>query len=72
MITIQKFEEILKKTLDTLQTTSDYKTLDRLEYELTDAYVTVDNDMNPILFELKVTSKYQFVMKMIFNKKFGI
>lgn len=72
MITIQKFEEILKKTLDTLQTTSDYKKLDRLEYELTDAYLTVDNDMNPILFEFKVTSKYQFVMKMIFNKKFGI
>ena len=72
MITIQKFEEILKKTLDTLQTTSDYNKLDKLEYELTDAYVTVDNDMNPILFELKVTSKYQFVMKMIFNKKFGI
>jgi len=72
MITIQKFEEILNKTLDTLQTTSDYNKLDKLEYELTDAYVTVDNDMNPILFELKVTSKYQFVMKMIFNKKFGI
>lgn len=72
MITIQKFEEILKNVVDKIQTTTEHTKLEQLEYELTDAYLHVQDDTNPILFRVKVTSRYEFVMKLIFNKKWGL
>jgi len=73
MISVFDFEKVLKKTVDSLKEDTDEITLERLEYELTGAYFSVDaGDMHPMLFECNVIRRYDFVMKMIVKNRIGL
>lgn len=70
-ISVSDFENVLKKTVDALKKDTDKITLERLEYELTAAYLHVDVDnMHPMLFESNIVRRYTFVMNMISKELF--
>lgn len=72
-ISVSDFENVLKKTVDALKKDTDKNTLERLAYELTDAYLHVDvGDMHPMLFEVNIVRRFIFVHEMIFKNNIGL
>ena len=70
-ISVSDFENVLKKAVDALKKDTDKITLERLEYELTAAYLHVDvGNMHPMLFEVNIVRRYTFVMDMISKELF--
>lgn len=67
-ISQEKFNESLKKALDDLKIAANKTQCNRIECELTDAYLSVKGDVSDVMFRVNVVSRYEFVMGMIFKK----
>lgn len=67
-ISQEQFKEYLKKAMDDLKVATTRIQCNRIECELTEAYLRVDGDSSDMMFRVNIVSRYEFVMGLIGKK----
>lgn len=67
-ISQEKFKDHLKKAMDDLKVATTRIQCNRIECELTEAYLNVEGDNTDIMFRVNIVARYEFVMGMIAKK----
>ena len=67
-ISQEKFKDHLKKAMDDLKVATTRIQCDRIECELTEAYLMVEGDNTDMMFRVNIVARYEFVMGLIFKK----